>query len=91
MPRQHNEATAYLDIYKLVVEKKRLREELRKLDQRRQEIQQRLGQLELQIDDQEKDVQQLRANEAIDLPPQPPIAPQSSTMGQSFDTLILEY
>ncbi len=97
MPRQRNEATAYLDIYKLVVEKRRLREEMRKLDLRRLQIQQRLGELEVLIDSQEKDVQALRVKEAIDLPPQQPIAPQqpivprSTTTGKTFDTLFLEY
>jgi prefoldin subunit 5 len=45
LPRQNSEATQYLDIYKLTIEKKRLQSQLVDLDQRRQRIQARLAEL----------------------------------------------
>ena len=60
MPRQKTEDTAYLEIYKLVVERKRLRRELIKIEQRREQIQQRLVILDQDIAKGENDVQDLR-------------------------------
>lgn len=64
MPRQKTEAAAILDLYKLVVEKKRLQQELGNLEQRRQQIDQRLAVLERQIVVTEQDVEKLRGQEA---------------------------
>lgn len=60
MPRQQSESAAFLDIYKLVIEKKRLQQELQGIDQRRQQIIDRLTILENQITDLETTAHYLR-------------------------------
>lgn len=87
MPRQQSEPTAYLDAYKLVVEKKRLQEELQKLEQRKALIQQRLEQLEQQIVALEGNIQQMRQDtpSATPSPASPP--PEAGT----FSTLMVDY
>ncbi|MCY7276637.1 MAG: hypothetical protein LH702_23605 [Phormidesmis sp. CAN_BIN44] len=49
MPRPKTEAAAYLNLYKLSVEKKRLQYELDTIEQRRERIQKRLVFLENQV------------------------------------------
>ena len=49
MPRPKTEAAAYLNLYKLAVEKKRLQYELDTIEQRRERIQKRLVFLESQV------------------------------------------
>ena len=95
MPRQKSEAAAYLDIYKLVVEKKRLQQELDSIEQRRGQINNRLNVLENQIQTLEDKAHQLRDNQEEDAPnerlnqnPSPSAVPESS--GQ-FKTITLEY
>ena len=61
MPRPKTEAAAYLDIYKLVTEKKRLEQELELLDQRRSLITQRLEALNHQVSHLEIAAHDLRA------------------------------
>ena len=61
LPRQRSEAAAFLDIYKLVVEKKRLQQELENMEQRRQQIASRLVTLDAQVADLEKNAQQIRS------------------------------
>lgn len=46
MPRQATEAAQYLDLYKLTVEKKRLQQELEYIDGRRQQLCDRLAEIE---------------------------------------------
>lgn len=60
LPRQHTEASHYLDLYKLTVEKKRLQTELQNLEERRQRIQQRLTEIEGQTLELEQGAQTLR-------------------------------
>lgn len=50
MPRQQNQATAYLQIYQLAVEKKRLQEELIAIEDRKSNISKRLEAIAEQID-----------------------------------------
>jgi chromosome segregation ATPase len=88
MPRQQTEAAAYLDIYKLVNEKKRLQKELASLEERRELIQNRLVLLDTQIATLETTAHQLRDGES----PQPtpakhPPKPSSETFNMEF----LEY
>ncbi len=85
MPRQQSEAAAMLDLYKLVVEKKRLQQELQNLETRRQQIGDRLNLLDQKIDSTETTIQQMRLAE----PSHSPILP--STSGQSFEMFDLEY
>jgi len=68
MPRKKSEAAAFLDIYKLVVEKKRLQEELEGMDERRWQICDRIAVLTTQIASLEGSVQALRAEEAAAQP-----------------------
>ena len=54
MPRQENPATAYLQIYQLEVEKNRLKEELRAIENRQFHISKRLEVITQKIDMLEK-------------------------------------
>ncbi|HEY9646032.1 MAG TPA: hypothetical protein V6C88_06675 [Chroococcidiopsis sp.] len=90
MPRQKSEAAAFLDIYKLVIEKKRLQEELQSIDERRLQIVQRLGVLDQQVGTLEGTVQQMRAAEAAD-PAIPAHVPYSQPLPDNYDTLFLDY
>lgn len=88
MPRQKTEAAAYLNIYKLTIEKKRLQQELDGLEERRQLIQKRLALITNQVTELEKSAHDLKdpapsKAEAIALPQNPTT--------QSFDMLFLEY
>lgn len=60
MPRQRSEATHYLDIYRLTIERKRLQQELNGLERRCQQINQRLTTIDTQVNLLETDVQHLR-------------------------------
>ncbi len=88
LPRQKTEASAYLDIYKLVSEKKRLQHELEQVEQRRDRILKRLETLESQVLGLEQTAQQLRLspNEQVSA-----IAPAPSPQSDSFNTFFLEY
>lgn len=60
MPRQQSEAAAFLDIYKLVIEKKRLQQELHSMDERRQQILDRLSVLDQHVTILEDTAHQMR-------------------------------
>jgi hypothetical protein len=96
MPRQKTEAAAYLDIYKLVTEKKRLQDELVTLEQRRDRILNRLEILDIQIAQLETDAHQLRdadppkGSAPVSPAPKPP-TPSTQVESGDFDTLFLEY
>jgi chromosome segregation ATPase len=83
MPRQKTEATTYLSIYKLSVEKKRLEDELQHLESRKAQIEQRLTTLH-------QDIAALKASVPEGQPPQPPSI-QQALKDQGFETLFLEY
>lgn len=94
MPRQQSEAAAFLDIYKLVIEKKRLQQELQGMDQRRQQILDRLPILEHQIAALEKTAHHLRdasPTPAHTKQPQSHPASALSLSDQMLETLFLEY
>lgn len=57
MPHQSSEAAAYLDIYKLAIEKERLLNELNGLEQRSQHIRERLAILNTQVHSLESSAQ----------------------------------
>jgi predicted nucleic acid-binding Zn-ribbon protein len=97
MPRAKTEAAAYLDIYKLVTEKKRLEHELAGLDQRRDRIQQRLealntqiGQLETTAHDLRDDGQEPRLADAKTRQGRKGRSPNSAP-DPDFNTVFLEY
>jgi septal ring factor EnvC (AmiA/AmiB activator) len=60
MPRQKSEASALLDTYKLVIEKKRLEQEQQTIEARRHQIDDRLAMLKQQIDALEQSVGEMR-------------------------------
>jgi hypothetical protein len=88
MPRQKSELTAGVDICKLLLEKKRLQQELEMMEQRRLQIYQRLAVIENQLVSQTNSIQQLQENPpASPNVPVPAPSPQSANL-QSF---VLEY
>jgi hypothetical protein len=88
MPRQKSELVAGVDIYKLLIEKKRLQQELEMMEQRRQQIYQRLAVLENQLVSQTNSIQQQGENPpASGNVPVPAPSPQPANL-QSF---MLEY
>ena len=89
MPRQRTEASVYLDVYKLVVERKRLQQELQKIEQRSHQIHQRMAQLDQQIIEQEAILQQMRTGTAPSVPSHP--QPTQAAQPEAFDMLFLEY
>lgn len=91
MPRQKTEASSLLDLYKLVVEKKRLQQELQSLDERRLQICDRMDVLEQQTAELEQNIQHMRSaeNSAPQLPK--PVRPNSASPSGNFETLFLEY
>ncbi|MBC7880218.1 MAG: gas vesicle protein [Anaerolineae bacterium] len=78
MPRQNSEAAAYLDIYKLAIEKERLLNELNGLEQRSKHIRERLAILSTQVHSIESPAQAVA-----------PIAKPPATKG--YNTLFFEY
>ncbi|HEY9862301.1 MAG TPA: DUF3287 domain-containing protein [Candidatus Obscuribacterales bacterium] len=89
MPRQQTEATVYLDVYKLVVERRRLEQERQKIEQRSQQINQRMIQLDQEITTLETTLQQMRSGIVPQARPLPTQAQADQT--ETFDTLFLEY
>jgi len=88
MPRQRTEAAAYLDIYKLVTERKRLQQELEILEQRRDRILNRLEVLDQQTAILEVTAQQLRD----EMPRQQrKMQPADASLPGAFTTFCLEY
>ena len=50
LPRQRTEAAQYLDMYKLTVEKKRIQQELDNINQKQQRLQERLAEIDHQLE-----------------------------------------
>jgi chromosome segregation ATPase len=92
MPRQKTEAAAYLNLYKLSVEKKRLQYELETIEQRQQRIQKRLAFLNSQVAELEKSAANLCPEKPIhSLGAVLPRAKQATPESASLNTLFLEY
>jgi len=62
MPRQKNQATVYLELYQLTVEKNRLQAELQAIEKRKVTISQRLEAIAEQIDFLEKSAHEVKGN-----------------------------
>lgn len=89
MPRPKTEAAAYLDIYKLVTERKRLEQELELINQRRDRLIQRLEVLDQQTHALEDTAHQIRSNTV-----QPDCHPASCdpmALKKDFNTFYFEY
>lgn len=88
MPRQKTEAAAFLDSYKLTVEKQRLQQELDSINQRRDQIMQRLATIERSVEpldgqsQAQQDTRQRRASAAS--------SPSSSNTGD-VNTFFVDY
>jgi hypothetical protein len=87
MPRLKSEAAAHLEMYKLLVEKQRLQQELQTIEQRRQQILDRLSILDMQV---------AQLDQTTPANPSDPSERKSATpanpFGQEeFNTLFLEY
>lgn len=84
MPRPQTEASAYLNLYKLSIEKKRLQYELDAIEQRQRRIQKRLSFLDSQV----AEMQNAADRSA---PKLAPVAKQSAPDSAALNTLFLEY
>jgi hypothetical protein len=89
MPRQKTEAAAYLNLYKLSVEKKRLERELETIDVRRSRIQKRLAFLNSQVAELDRNSK----HNAKDNPTEQAtlIGKEAAPDTTAFNTLFLEY
>ncbi|MDX2244018.1 MAG: hypothetical protein NW224_25355 [Leptolyngbyaceae cyanobacterium bins.302] len=91
MPRPQTEAAAYLNIYKLVTERKRLEQELELLNQRRDRISQRLEVLQQQTSALEDSVHQIRDQAYRPVLKPEAVSTSTATSESQFDTFYLEY
>lgn len=85
MPRQKTEAMTFLDIHKLILEKKRLHDELKLVAARQQQIQQRIACLNKQVAQLEGNIEEKREFTKTNL-----LAPQNE-LPNNFDTLLVDY
>ncbi len=83
LPKQKTEAAAYLDSYKLAVEKKRLLQELSGMEQRRQQILRRLALIERQTSALDQSIHNLRS------PLPAPAMPEPTS--EDYMTFFLDY
>jgi chromosome segregation ATPase len=90
MPRSENAASAYLNLYKVETEKKRLSQELEALEERRDRILSRIETLNEQVSQLEGGAQgKHEPNKQIATRKTPPHS--QTVQSNSFDTLFLEY
>lgn len=93
MPRQQTEAAILLDMYKLSTERRRLQQELENLELRKQQIGDRLNQLDHQVAQLDTTLNTLRnAPPSQSSPaPKPATAAVQHSSSAPFNTLFLEY
>ncbi len=94
MPRKQTAATAHLELYKLLIEKQRLEQELETLEQRQQQITERLTALESEVGALEQTTQQVQAVQAAQangVAVRRPTARPVAQPAAQFDTMFLEY
>jgi len=87
MPRQQSEA-AYLDTYKLAIEKKRLQQELQTIEQRRQQISKRLASIDAQVSQLEKSIEHMQISNPEVLET---IVPKQIPEPGAYSTMFFEY
>ena len=63
LPRRRTEAAHYLDMYKLTVEKKRIQQELDNINQKQQRLQERLAEIDGQLEGLSDGAETLRQQE----------------------------
>jgi cell division septum initiation protein DivIVA len=99
MPRQKSQATAYLDIYKLQLEKKRLQHRVLELEQQTQQIYLRLKEIDSQIVSIQASADSLERSEAASprwsptglRPSSQPSAIPSQRASNTFKTFVVDY
>ncbi len=103
MPRPKTQATAYLNAYKLTIEKQRLEQELASLQLRQQRVQKQLAFIDSQVAEIEKGVSQARSPQSripsIDhaltqaLPSAKVVTAATgfSPESKEFETMVVEY
>ncbi len=104
MPRQKNQATVYLEIYQLAVEKNRLQAELQAIEKRKVNISQRLEAIAEQIDFLEKSAHEIKSNspesespqaettqDPVQSPAEKKSEPKDPQPGYHLETMTLDY
>ncbi len=98
MPRKQTAATAHLELYKLLIEKQRLEQELETLEQRQQQITERLTALASEAGELELTTQTVQTGQSgagpIKGSRMRPIQSASQATSQAtsqFETICLEY
>ena len=87
MPRNQSEASNQLELYKLITEKQRIKQELAFIEQRRGLLTQRLTTLQTQIDTTENNIKKIRNSEDV-----PPLARQKIFFeNTNYQTFEVEY
>lgn len=92
IPRQQSEASDYLNLYQLAVEKQRLANELQTIEQRSQQIEKRLAIINRQMDQLKKNTPPPGTTSASN-PSLPGLNPTKKTSGRStnYETFLLDY
>lgn len=88
MPRNKSEASSQLELYKLVTEQQRIKQELAFIEQRTVLLKQRLSTLKSQIETTERSIKQIRHSE-IKLPEI--TRPKIFCETKSYQTFEIEY
>jgi len=89
MPRSKSEASSQLELYKLVTEQQRIKQELQFIEQRTALLKQRLSSLKKQIAETEKDINKLRQSDSR--PPQLPKRPHIFFETSNYQPFEIEY
>ncbi|MBP0028615.1 hypothetical protein [Roseofilum sp. Guam] len=92
IPRQQSEASDYLNLYQLAVEKQRLSQELQTIEQRSQQIEKRLAVINHQMDRLKKNTPSPGAT-GVSNPSLPGLNPTKKSSGRStgYETFMLDY
>jgi len=69
LPRQRTEASHYLDMYKLTVEKKRIQQELDNINQKQEQLKSRLVEIDQQLQGLNDGAESLRQQASKSYPP----------------------
>ena len=89
MPRQQTEAAHYLDMYKLTVEKKRIQQELDSINQKQQRLQERLAEIDQQLEGLGDNAETLRNQAGEHYHPKPKTAPRRTTQPMPTSNIYL--
>ncbi len=87
IPRQQSEATDYLSLYQLAIEKERLERELQTLEQRSYQIQNRLAVIGYHMDRLKKNTPSIGASTCS----HPSLPGLNPTKSKRYDVLMVDY